>query len=241
MKITATINAMPFRMRQTTAATLTIAATLITVTTVARATEYLNDFNSGPGGWFGEGLVWQASGGVGDTGYLRGTRDGFQPNFGEVFQPGAASFTLGNLQAVYGNLIGFSYDGKVFQGPVNTPPSQVFFTPGGTTAWKKIVASSIAPFQSNWTSVSFQINTDWTDAEALANGWEQWIGTASWSGTLHNVGAQEIFYALQDQQFPGQTFVTGIDNFRMASVPEPSSLVLTALGLATLVRRRGSA
>lgn len=239
MKLTATINAKLFRMSQTASATLIVATSLISVASVATAAEYLNNFNSGPGGWFGEGLVWQASGGVADTGYFRGIRDGFQPNFGEVFQPSAAIYTLGNLEAVYGNLITFSYDAKVFQGPVNRPPSQVFFAPGGTTDWTKIVAPSIAPFQNDWTSVSFQVNTNWTDAEALANGWSRPFGTASWSATLHNVGAQEIFYQLQDQQFPGQTFITGIDNYRI--VPEPSALVLTGLGLATLVRRRRGA
>ena len=235
------MNAKPFRLNQTLVAILTIASSLTTVTPIVRAAAYIENFNSGPGGWHGDNFTWQASGGVGDTGYIRGTRVSFSPNFGEVFDPPAANFTLGNLEAMYGNLINFSYQGKVFLGPVNSPPSQVFFSPGGTTGWLKIVAPSIAPFQSDWTSVSFDINTNWTDAEAQANGWTRPFGTTSWSGTLHNVGAQEVFYNLHTPQTPGQTFVTGIDNYRIAGVPEPSTwLTGTALSCVALLARRRS-
>ena len=234
------MNVNPFRLSQTTVAILTITSSLTTVAPVAKAAAYLEDFNSSSGGWSADGLIYKTSGGVGNTGYIQGTRDGFSPNFGEVFQPGPAAFTLGNLEAVYGSLINFSYSGKVFLGPVNNPPSQVFFSPGGTTGWIKLVAPNIVPFQSDWTSVSFDINTNWADAEALANGWTRLFGTTSWSGTLHNVGAQEVFYRMSTPGIPGQTFVTGIDNFRIAGIPEPGTALfgLSVAGAVMVARRR---
>lgn len=231
------MNTKPIRLSQTTIAFLTIASSLTIVAPVAKAAAYFEDFNTSSGGWFADGLIYKTSGGVGNTGYIQGTRVGNTPNFGEVFDhPNPAIYTLGNLEAVYGHLIDFSYHGKVFQGPVTTLPHQVFFSLGGSTGWIKTVASSIVPFQSDWAPVSFEIDTNWTDAEALADGWTRMSGTTSWSGTLHDVGAQEVFYGFGG--VPGQTFITGIDNYRIVGVPEPSSLVLMGLGLAMLPLRR---
>lgn len=178
---------------------------------------YLEDFNTGANGWFVDGAIWRSSGGVGNSGYLEGNRPGFSPNFGEHNVGNAGANTLGNLAALYGNIIQFSYQGKVFQGPVNLPPTQGFFSAGFSSFWSKVVSASIAPFEGNWAPVSFQIDTDWTDAEANANGWQREFGSDSWFDTLHNLGAQEVFYRLAHQSNASALFVTGLDDFRMES------------------------
>ena len=107
---------------------------------------YLENFNDGPGGWdvlpdsSGSGsMKWKESGGVGDTGYIEGSRIGLSPNYYPKMDSAAANAT-GNLEAIYGNLINISYYGRVVSGVVAPRPiSHEFFSalaaPNGWPKW----------------------------------------------------------------------------------------------------------
>lgn len=205
-------------------------ATLLVGAQWALAADYLENFNTGLGGWgvlpdtLGSGTaVYRSTGGVADSGYLEGSRGpnrfGLSPNFAQVDGAAVANST-GNLEALYGNLIEISYFAKAISG-VDVPrgPSHLFYKEGFTTGWQKQVAPSLAPFLSNWTEISFQINTNWTDAEAMANGWQRVVGTESWSDTLHNTERMHPFYAISSGGDNAPEVVAGLDDFRMSSVP----------------------
>lgn len=160
---------------------------------------YSEDFNTSAGGWrigtFGvvdpSIISYQSTGGIGNSGYIRGERNNVHPVFGPTSSP-ASDNLLGDLNALYGSQIRFSYFGRVFQSAADLAIRNVFFASG--TNWRKdlVPASGMAPFRVDWTEVTFVIDTDWTDTEATANGWTQ-SGTSSWSDTLSNVTFNQFF------------------------------------------------
>ena len=194
---------------------------------------YFEDFNSGAGGWYVGNSVWMSTGGVGNSGFLQGTRAGLSPTFYPV-SGRALTYATGNLEAIYGNLIQVSYDARIFAG-ADTPPWQTFIaqdSSGVDTYWFKQLApaSSVPELQQGWTHFSFTINTDWTDAQAESNGWALLsasdLGSLSWSDVLHNLYQQEVFYHVNSST--GATVVTGIDNVQMESVlPDLAATSLT--------------
>jgi hypothetical protein len=189
---------------------------------------YSEDFNAGTGGWVADGEVYRTSGGVNNSGYLEGHRIGITPNF-NPYSGTAAANALGNLEALYGSDIRISYYGRLFSSQLgNQPPREGFYSSDFSTLWIKPVASSVEPFKAAWTQVSFEINTNWTDAQAEANGWQTQFGTTSWSATLHDLAWQEVFYALQFPSAGSTEIVSGIDNFRTESVlPDLAATSLT--------------
>ena len=76
---------------------------------------YTEDFNAGDGGWFSSNTAYMASGGVAGSGFLQGTRQDSAPQFA-TGSGNARAYTTGNLESIYGNLIQFSFYGRVFQG-----------------------------------------------------------------------------------------------------------------------------
>jgi hypothetical protein len=61
-------------------------------------TVYTAEFDDGPDGWDTSGLTWQPTGGVGDSGYLQGTRQGYLPTYFPD-DAGARAAAAGNLPA----------------------------------------------------------------------------------------------------------------------------------------------
>ena len=226
-----------FALTKRMSAVLILAGAALAPAAVRAGPTYLENFNTGADGWIADGGIYRASGGVGNTGYLEGHRDGFAPLYDPFTALPASAHTTGNLETLYGNLIQVSFDGKVISGPVNNPPNTTFADPGGTV-WIKNVAPSVGPFVGNWTHVTFGINTNWTDAEAIANGWSLLDGADSWSFTLHHVLTIEPFGGVHTPQLPGTQFVTGLDNFQLdgslSSTPEPATLTLLGIGIAGL-------
>jgi MBG domain (YGX type)/RTX calcium-binding nonapeptide repeat (4 copies) len=191
---------------------------------------YFEDFNTGPNGWGGDGAVYRSSGGVGDSGYIEAHRFDNSPAFNVVADP-AKSAATGNLEALYGSEISISYDARALQGG-NVGPRHAFYSTGFATLWQSTVAPSIDPFKAGWSPISFEINTNWTDAEAVANGWTRVLGTESWSTTLHHVQSQEVFAGI-DFGPTVHEIITGLDDFRMVSAGD--HLVVTSPPLTSVL------
>ena len=198
---------------------------------------YTEEFESGDGGWWILGGVHQPSGGVGDSGFLQGTRP--SAGSGLYFSPSsppASTYSQGDLEDLYGSWIRVSYYAKVLESPaVPSPPLHQFFgvTTNQPTVWQKTVAADLAPFVADWTEISFDVDVNWTNQEAEAHGWERRTGlnygTASWSDTLHSVVSTRIFEGIGSSE-AGVSI--GLDDYRMGSIPEPSALVmLSGVGL----------
>ena len=84
-----------------------------------------------------------------------------------------------------------------------------------------------------WTQVSYTVDTDWTDAQAVAAGWYQVDGTTSFPDTVRDV----VYFSVVNGDAPGGA--CGLDTFSAATVPEPVTFGVLAIGaLATLLRRK---
>ena len=90
-----------------------------------------------------------------------------------------------------------------------------------------------------WQTFSVGFDPGWTDAQAMANGWQTDLpggfASVSWAETMGDVYTTEI-------RIDGNaSLAAGIDNFMLAAVPEPSSYALLGAGLLCvggLARRR---
>jgi hypothetical protein len=89
-----------------------------------------------------------------------------------------------------------------------------------------------------WTNFTVTVDTTWSDATALANGWTQGGGSASWASTWADVSG----FATDFELAGGGVTTAGIDNYGYSEAPEPSSVALLAVGalaLRSLRRRNG--
>jgi hypothetical protein len=102
--------------------------------------------------------------------------------------------------------------------------------------WRFQLTDSLAT--NAWASFSVIFDPTWTDAQAMAAGWEtdlpDGFASVSWAETMADVYTTEI-------RFEGsRTLLVGIDNFSLAPVPEPGTwaLMLGGLGLVGWLGRR---
>jgi hypothetical protein len=223
--------------------------------TGAQAYTYTEGFASGAQGWavgnydgppldLGDTEEVRASGGVGDSAYLWGNRTNLAPMF-EPVDGVAAQNALGDLEAIYGRGIAFSYYGRIFPSEGGGPGGDravghAFY--GAASGWWNLSVADHAPMLSDWARVEFAIDTDWTDEEARANGWERLTGSASWTQVLHDVSVVEFLCGWKPSpQGVSDRYVAGIDEVRIRAVPLPGPLTLFASslgGLAAFRRRR---
>lgn len=177
----------------------------------------------------------RATGGVGNSGYLEGTRpDGFAPAFNPGNAPASAA-GLGNLGALYGPVIEIAWYGRIFAMGGDQPILHLFASATSGTNWRKEVvpASGLDPFRADWTRGSVVIDTRWTDAEAMAAGWVRLAGAAAWTDVLADVTAHHPFYG-----YSNGDATAGLDNVSITTVPLPAPALLLAAALVPLVARR---
>lgn len=111
--------------------------------------------------------------------------------------------------------------------------------------WRRDIFSGVAPFPfiesgDSWVTINYPINVNWTDAEANAAGWTRVFpsGTPkSFSQVLHDVSGNLTGFTHAGNQFVGggRTNAVGLDNFRVAAVPEPGSISLLVVGAALVL------
>jgi hypothetical protein len=180
---------------------------------------YSENFESGSlNGWTSTAPVLTPTGGVDDSAYLRGSREGLAAFFFQDRTSPGQLFT-GDLAACFGNEIHLSYYGRTFAG-LATPIQHNFFKDpivAGSTIWSKEVGDG-ADFLTEWKKVDLCIDTNWTDAEAQAKGWARLRGSDSWAETLADVGYSESFKGTGNS---GALRISGIDNIVVESSPIP--------------------
>ena len=109
----------------------------------------------------------------------------------------------------------------------------------GFNGWRYQLSDKL---DTDWTTHTVTFDADWTDTEALANGWvtdlADGAGSVSWAQTLQDVYQTSVRFEL------GNTQRIGVDNFVLTPVPEPSTWALALTGLTGLIwraRRRATA
>lgn len=207
-----------------------ILGAVLGVTMAASAYTYFEDFNNpdnGMAGWTGDGAYYSPTGGIGDSGYQGGQRDGFFP-YHVPLNPPASDSLMGDLDARFGQNITYSYYVKIISGGPGSNTNFYIWGPGNNI-WGYALGITDTP---DWTPVTFTINTRWTDAEAQAAGWynSPWQG-----GTFADVWKGVRYYNLLTGSGSGRTD-TGIDNVLVT--PEPGSLALLGLAALMMLRRR---
>lgn len=134
----------------------------------------------------------------------------------------------GNFSAV--DELSFSFDALYGVGDFRETLLRFRFQDSSFNGWYLAVDET---FESGWQEYSVTLDTNWTDAEAMANGWvNETQGVVSWQQLMTDVFTTEIRIGA----FMGEAEVH-IDNVRLRSVPEPNSIVIAFVSLVFLVRR----
>jgi hypothetical protein len=192
-----------------------IAAFVLGSALSASAYTYSENFETDIAGWGGNGGpddFWLATGGVGDSGFMGGRRTGgYFPYLAPVASP-ATDALWGDMGARFGNLIRFSYHAKVLSGGPPRLLNFYVFSPN-SNIWGLSLGN---PELADWTKISFEINTNWTDEEARAAGWynDPWGG-----GTFADCWKNVTYYNFLSGQGSG-TCETGIDSVRVESIAQ---------------------
>lgn len=198
---------------------------ILLIGTLASQTSFadiISTFDTGSEGWTANGgsLTWVSAGG--SPGGFISVADNAS-NFMTVIAPTAftgdlSAYLLGRVSFDAKNLNGSAPD--LVRGSFGT----VTITGSAATASRVLGGPNQPPADDAWHSYSaFLDPADWTGDLTLA---------------LANVSAITVELE-SNETVPAE--INGFDNFRVSAIPEPSSalLLLTAGGVACLVRRRG--
>ncbi len=152
---------------------------------------------------------------------------------GGAFAIGATT----DLDAVDGSYAGNSWTVKVdlaqIEGTVSDVRLRYRYQDSTYNGWSFQLAAALG----GWSTKSVTFNADWSDADAMLNGWSADAAgsTESFAQTMANTYHPEV-------RFEGtRTLLVGVDNFSITAVPEPGTYLLMALGLvgvAFSARRR---
>lgn len=158
-----------------------------------------------------------------------GNPDGYLYSYGNV----SGSFDIGanyrgpELTGDYsGNIWQMSFDLNFMRGNFDDAWLRFRYQDSSHNGWMYDLTDVFA--LGFWDSYSVTFDSSWTDAEAMAMGWLQESTSASFADTMADVYTTEI-------RLSGEgSLAAGIDNFQLASVPEPGSLLLLSLGIIGL-------
>jgi len=228
---------------------LAAAVTLGTVVQLSPAAVLSDNFDDGtlagfPSPNVGGATLTNPGSGGNPNGYLRASRDSGNPGIWLN-----NSKYSGDWEAMIGsNGIIVSVDIKVEDlGNIETLRFEIS-NPTFSDIWRKDIFSGGPPFpiiesSDGWVTMTYAIDTDWTDTDANAAGWNRVFPSGSpqsFTQVIHNVQG-----ALTGFTFAGNSFVGGgltkqvaFDNFSIApAVPEPATMGLVVAGLL-LARRK---
>ena len=213
---------------------LTVVFSVLALSCLAQAASYTSDFNAGADGWNQASYLpdgersWQASGGIGDSGYMYAYRLGdYEGNNQNLFTDdvsGIATPSGVDYAATYGQLVQIQFYMKDIDGTrQNWPMLKVY---GASTLWQSgplhigrtdpvtgLPYPDIAA-AGGWGEFNLVVDTTWSDGDAATNGWERIAGSGSWQSTLQNIVQLSIWgngYSAGDvQEF-------GVDNVTVQS------------------------
>jgi hypothetical protein len=193
---------------------------------------------------------WSDGGGNASFGWVNEMGPDAQPGVLGITTPNNPSFPnvdgpadfQGDLNRYTGAVVSgknllMSFDAKYVNADYPGAEFRIITTSGGpATMWRKFVGNP-AVGVNEWDHIDELINTNWTDTEALANGWILHQGANSFAFTFANVATYRIdFQAIT----PNITQVR-FDNIslnELTPIPEPASVGLMVLGGLALARRR---
>lgn len=210
---------------------LALAATCLALPTMA-ATSYNETWDAGDlAGWQGNTIDSVVSNpGVGGNGggYLETARSGAFSIGADTELPAATGSFGSQVWTARVDLIGLT-------GTTSDVWLRFRYQDSSFNGWRYRLADTLT---GDWQTRSVSFDPTWTDAEALAHGWQtdfaNGAGSVSWAQTLSDVYTTEI-------RIDGTSSLkVGIDNFSLSAVPEPSSyaLALAGLGVAAVVAKR---
>ena len=198
---------------------------------------YVETFDTDPGDWYSGGGGWESTGGN-TGGYMKAFRNGYYP-----YQRPSSGYGYGDyVNDNFGKRFQVSYDVKYMSASGNQ--GVVFRLTGGggssfTVRWEKtLYPTSMAP--TNWTTVSFYVDTTWTDAEATSNGWVRVDSTiistntsfyTCWSDDRVRATATSFF--AQTGGNNGADHYTGVDNLRIETIYDPMVIHSVSAGTFT--------
>ena len=214
---------------------------------------YSENFNSGPGVWetFGtdgtDHCLWRATGGVGNSGHMEAYR---AINYYSGIRTLPGQILYRNWIPDVGEQFRVSYDIKFISGANG---GMAFSVSGGDDPahyayWKlDLFMNGNAPTE--WTRIYFDVDVNWTKAEAQAQGWQETFahnGGGSWRGIWEDgAGIRDYsttFFSQASDRVRGPNNYTAIDNVRVETIPAPATWILLCAGGAWgLLRRRRSA
>ncbi len=178
----------------------------------------ISTFDTGFDGWTSTtGVSWQGSGGN-PGGYLQFV-DAGPANGGQIISPAAFN---GDWLSTYGATGSFSLDYKLFAaGSFQLFPMFVQITGSGGVISQNLPGNYASPF--GWTSYSNTLQ---------AGNWN--LDSGTFTGCLTNVTEVRVFMPCSSDA----NEITGVDNIKVAAVPEPATILALMAGLGGVLKSR---